>query len=45
MPEGVKYQIINSYVKRKFGAKIKVARKSQINKNDDLVDSFKKTSI
>jgi hypothetical protein len=45
MPQGVNYQTINSYVKRKFGAKIKVARKSHINKNDDLVDSFKKTSV
>jgi hypothetical protein len=45
MPQGVNYQTIKSYVKRKFGAKIKVARKSHINKNDDLVDSFKKTSI
>ena len=45
IPDGVNYQTINSYVKRKFGAKIKVARKSHINKNDAAVDNFKKTSI
>lgn len=45
IPEGVNYQTINSYVKRKFGAKIKVARKSHIKKDDQAVDSFKKTSI
>ena len=45
IPDGVNYQTINSYVKRKFGAKIKVARKSHINKNDVAVDNFKKTSI
>ena len=45
IPDGVKYQTINSYVKRKFGAKIKVARKSHINKNDAAVENFKKTSI
>lgn len=43
--EGVNYQTINSYVKRKFGAKIKVARKSHINKDDLAVESFKKTSL
>ena len=45
LPEGINYQTINSYVKRKFGAKIKVARKSHSNKSDELVDSFKKTSV
>lgn len=45
IPEGINYQTINSYVKRKFGAKIKVSRKSHINKNDELVESFKKTSV
>lgn len=45
IPDGVNYQTINSYVKRKFGAKIKVARKSHINKNDAAVENFKKTSI
>jgi transposase len=45
IPEGINYQTINSYVKRKFGAKIKVARKSHINKSEVAVDSFKKTSL
>jgi len=45
LPEGINYQTINSYVKRHFGAKIKVARKSHINKNELVVDTFKKTSI
>jgi transposase len=45
IPEGINYQTINSYVKRKFGAKIKVARKSHINKSELAVDSFKKTSL
>lgn len=44
MPNGVNYQTINSYVKRNFGAKIKVARKSHVKKDDEAVDSFKKTS-
>jgi transposase len=45
MPEGINYQTINSYVKRKFNAKIKVARKSHIKKNDEAVAAFKKTSV
>lgn len=45
MPDGVNYQTVNSYVKRKFGAKIKVARKSHIKKDGTAVDSFKKTSL
>jgi transposase len=45
MSRGVNYQTINSYVKRKFGAKIKVACKSHINKDEAAVDSFKKTSL
>jgi transposase len=44
MPQGINYQTINSYVKRNFGAKLKVARKSHINKNQDHSDTFKKTS-
>lgn len=43
MPQGINYQTINSYVKRNFGAKLKVARKSHINKNQDDSDAFKKT--
>ena len=44
MSQGINYQTINSYVKRNFGAKIKVARKSHVNKNESAVDAFKKTS-
>ncbi len=43
MPQGINYQTINSYVKRNFGAKLKVARKSHINKNQNDSDAFKKT--
>ncbi len=45
MPSGINYQTINSYVKRHFGAKIKVARKSHIRKDEAAGDSFKKTSV
>ncbi|WP_281637100.1 hypothetical protein [Flavobacterium marginilacus] len=45
MSEGINYQTLNSYVKRHFGAKIKVARKSHVNKNQDASDTFKKTSL
>lgn len=45
MPNGVNYQTINSYVKRNFGAKIKVARKSHVKKDETASDSFKKTSL
>jgi transposase len=45
MSQGINYQTINSYVKRNFGAKIKVARKSHVNKNEPAVDAFKKTSL
>lgn len=44
MPQGINYQTINSYVKRNFGAKLKVARKSHINKIEKDSDTFKKTS-
>ena len=44
MPQGIKYQTINSYVKRNFGTKLKVARKSHINKKQEDSDTFKKTS-
>lgn len=43
--EGVNYQTINSYVKRNFKAKLKVARKSHINKDQNAVDDFKKTFV
>jgi len=40
----MKYITLVKYVERHFGAKIKVARKSNINKDEVLVDSFKKNS-
>jgi transposase len=43
--DGVNYQTINSYVKRNFKAKLKVARKSHIKKDENAVDDFKKTSV
>ena len=42
IPEGINYQTINSYVKRKFYAKIKVARKSHIKKMTRLLLLLKK---
>ena len=42
--DGINYQTINSYVKRHFKAKLKVARKSHIKKDEQAVESFKKTS-
>lgn len=41
----IKYVTINSYVKRHFGAKLKVARKSHINKKPEEGEAFKKTSV
>jgi transposase len=41
---GINYQTINSYIKRHFKAKLKVARKSHIKKDEQAVESFKKTS-
>jgi transposase len=42
--KGVKYITINHYVKRHFGAKLKVARKSHVNKDAEAVAHFKKNS-
>lgn len=42
--KGIKYITINSYVKRHFGAKLKVARKSHVNKDANAVEIFKKNS-
>lgn len=39
----MKYQALHKYVKRKFGAKPKVARKSHVNKDDSAEALFKKT--
>ena len=40
-----KYITIVKYAQRHFGAKIKVARKSHIKKDELKVESFKKTSV
>ena len=42
--KGIKYTTINSYVKRHFGAKLKVARKSHIDKDPKAEEEFKKNS-
>ena len=41
--KGINYFTVNSYVKRHFGAKLKVARKSHINKVEEDSIGFKKT--
>jgi transposase len=41
----VKYIILLKYVQRKFGAKVKTARKSHIKKDKEAVEAFKKTSV
>ena len=40
----INYNSLRHYVKRNFGAKMKVARKSHIHKDEDAVESFKKSS-
>lgn len=40
----IKYITLLKYTERHFGTKIKVARKSHVKKDQELVDSFKKTS-
>jgi len=40
-----KYITILKYATRHFGSKIKVARKSHVKKDQDLVDAFKKSSV
>lgn len=44
IPEGINYHTVNKYVKRHFGAKLKVSRKSHIKKDFNAVEAFKKTS-
>ena len=39
---GINYHTLNKYVKRKYGAKIKVVRKSHIKKDENAVEQFKK---
>ena len=41
----IKYKALYAYVKRHFGTKIKVARKSHIKKDPKAVDLLKKTSV
>lgn len=41
---GVKYNSLRHYVKKHFGAKLKVPRKSHIKKDKEAVAAFKKTS-
>lgn len=45
IPNGINYHTVNKYVKRHFGAKLKVSRKSHIKKDLNAVDTFKKTSV
>lgn len=40
----IKYKTLNGYVKRKYGALCKTARKSHVNKDPDALEAFKKTS-
>lgn len=40
----VKYITLLKYCQRNFGSKIKVARKSHVKKDDEAVETFKKTS-
>jgi transposase len=39
---GINYHTVNKYVKRHFGASLKVARKSHINKDEQAIEDFKK---
>lgn len=39
-----KYNTILKYVEKNFGTKIKVARKSHVKKDEEAVETFKKTS-
>lgn len=40
----INYKTFHGFVVRKFNAKIKVARKTHVNKDADAVETFKKTS-
>ena len=42
--KGINYNSLRHYVKRHFGAKLKVPRKSHIRKDKEAVITFKKTS-
>lgn len=41
----IKYITLLKYAQRKFGTKVKVARKSHVKKDDVLANDFKKTSV
>jgi len=41
----INYKTFHGFVVRKFQAKIKVARKSHVNKDEEAVATFKKTSV
>jgi transposase len=41
----IQYNTLFKYTKRHFGAKVKVARKSHIKKDEQAVESFKKTLV
>lgn len=41
----VRYNTLLKYARRHFGAKVKVARKSHVKKDDNAVYTFKKTSF
>jgi transposase len=41
----VKYITLLKYCQKNFGSKIKVARKSHVKKEDEAVETFKKTSL
>lgn len=42
--KGIKYNTLLKYCMRNFGSSVKVARKSHVKKDDQAVDTFKKTS-
>ncbi len=42
--ESINYKTLTGYVKRKFGAQVKTARKSHVKKEPDAVQDLKRTS-
>lgn len=43
--EPINYKTLNGYVKRKYGAQVKTARKSHVKKDPEASGAFKKTSL
>ncbi|WP_018627080.1 hypothetical protein [Niabella aurantiaca] len=43
--KNIKYITVLKHVQQKFGAKLKTARKSHVNKDEQAVETFKKTPI